>query len=46
MGALRRCHEVLHEMGAPRVHTTIRMGTRTDKPQTIQDKIDSVSRLR
>lgn len=41
--AVKRCHEVLHEMGAPRVSTNIRVGTRTDKPQTLQDKIDSVT---
>jgi uncharacterized protein (TIGR00106 family) len=40
--AVRRCHEVLHEMGAPRVSTNLRAGTRVDKPQTLQDKIDSV----
>lgn len=40
--AVKRCHEVLHEMGAPRVSTNIRVGTRTDKAQTLQDKIDSV----
>lgn len=40
--AIRRCHEVLHEMGAPRVSTNLRAGTRTDRPQTLQDKIDSV----
>lgn len=40
--AVRRCHEVLHEMGAPRVSTNMRVGTRTDREQTLQDKIDSV----
>jgi uncharacterized protein (TIGR00106 family) len=40
--ALKRCHEVLHEMGAPRVSTNLRIGTRVDKVQTLQDKIDSV----
>ena len=41
-GALRRCHEVLHEMGAPRVSTNLRCGTRTDRDQTGQDKVRSV----
>ena len=41
-GALRRCHEVLHEMGAPRVSTNLRCGTRTDRPQTMADKVQSV----
>jgi uncharacterized protein (TIGR00106 family) len=40
--ALRRCHEVLHEMGAPRVATNLRLGTRTDKCQSRTDKIESV----
>ena len=40
--AIKRCHEVVHEMGAPRVSTNLRIGTRVDKVQTLQDKIDSV----
>jgi uncharacterized protein (TIGR00106 family) len=40
--AVKRCHEVVHEMGAPRITTTIKLGTRTDREQTIEDKIESV----
>jgi uncharacterized protein (TIGR00106 family) len=40
--AIRRCHEKVHAMGAPRISTTIKMGTRTDRDQSMQDKIDSV----
>lgn len=40
--AIKRCHEVVHEMGAPRITTTIKMGTRTDREQTMEDKINSV----
>ena len=40
--AVKRCHEVLHEMGAPRVNTTMRVGTRTDREQSLQDKVESV----
>ena len=40
--ALKRCHEVLHEMGAPRVSTNMRLGTRVDRGQSMQDKINSV----
>lgn len=44
--AVRRCHEALHEMGAPRVMTSLKVGTRTDRDQTLEDKIRSVeSRL-
>jgi len=42
--ALRRCHEVLHEMGVPRVSTNLRCGTRTDRPQRMEDKVRSVER--
>lgn len=42
MGAVKRCHEVVHEMGAPRVTTSMRLGTRTDRAQKMQDKITSV----
>jgi len=42
MAALKRCHEELHEMGAPRVATNLRLGTRIDKQQTMSDKIASV----
>jgi uncharacterized protein (TIGR00106 family) len=40
--AIKRCHEVLHEMGTPRIFTTIHAGTRTDRDQTMEDKIKSV----
>jgi len=42
MSAVRTCHERIHDMGAPRVSTSIRIGTRTDRAQSMQDKIDSV----
>ena len=40
--AIRTCHERVHAMGAPRITTTIKVGTRTDREQSIQEKIDSV----
>ena len=43
MAAVKLCHETIHEMGVPRIGTTIRMGTRTDREQSMQDKIDSVA---
>ncbi|UCH85795.1 MAG: MTH1187 family thiamine-binding protein [Candidatus Latescibacterota bacterium] len=42
--AIKRCHEVLHEMGAPRVSCVIKAGTRTDRKQTMDDKIESVKK--
>ncbi|MFW1678734.1 MTH1187 family thiamine-binding protein [Pontibacter sp. JAM-7] len=43
MAAVKRCHEVVHEMGAPRITTSMRLGTRTDRHQSMQDKLDSVT---
>ncbi len=40
--AIRQCHEVVHEMGAPRITTTLKFGTRIDRAQTMGDKIESV----
>jgi uncharacterized protein (TIGR00106 family) len=44
--AVKRCHDVLHEMGAPRVSTVIKAGTRTDKAQSLDDKVKSVEEKR
>ena len=43
MAAIKLCHETVHRMGVPRIGTTIRIGTRTDREQSMQDKIDSVT---
>jgi uncharacterized protein (TIGR00106 family) len=40
--AIKRCHEVVHSMGAPRVSSSLRFGTRTDREQTMDDKMRSV----
>jgi uncharacterized protein (TIGR00106 family) len=42
MAAVKSCHEKVHEMGAPRITTTIKLGTRTDRSQTMEDKVSSV----
>lgn len=42
--AIRECHEKLHAMGAPRISTSIRAGTRIDRDQTIADKVGSVEK--
>lgn len=42
--AIKRCHEVVHQMGAPRITTTLKFGTRTDKAQTMDDKVKSVEK--
>lgn len=43
--ALRACHERVHAMGAPRISTSLRLGTRTDRAQSMDDKIESVRKL-
>jgi uncharacterized protein (TIGR00106 family) len=40
--AIKRCHETVHAMGAPRISTIIKLGTRTDRNQTMDDKVKSV----
>ena len=40
--AVKRCHEVVHDMGAPRITTTIKLGTRTDRTHSMEDKVRSV----
>ncbi len=40
--AVKRCHEVVHQMGAPRISTILKVGTRTDRAQTMDDKVGSV----
>jgi uncharacterized protein (TIGR00106 family) len=41
--AIKACHEKVHAMGAPRITTTIKMGTRIDKMQSLEDKVQSVT---
>ena len=41
-GAIKRCHEAIHATGVPRISTNLRLGTRTDREQTMDDKVRSV----
>jgi uncharacterized protein (TIGR00106 family) len=40
--AIKECHEELHKMGVPRISASLRVGTRTDREQTMEDKVRSV----
>jgi uncharacterized protein (TIGR00106 family) len=40
--AIKRCHEVLHDAGVVRISTNLRVGTRVDRAQSMDDKIRSV----
>ena len=42
--AIQACHEKLHAMGVPHIHTDIKLGTRIDRNQTMEDKVTSVKR--
>ena len=42
VAAIKRCHELVHAMGAPRISSSLRFGTRTDRAQSMEDKIRSV----
>ncbi|WP_298634170.1 MTH1187 family thiamine-binding protein [uncultured Umboniibacter sp.] len=45
MTAIKACHELLHESGVLRISTSIRVGTRIDRSQTNQQKIEAVTKL-
>jgi uncharacterized protein (TIGR00106 family) len=40
--AVKKCHQEIHRMGAPRITTSLRLGTRIDREQSMEDKIKSV----
>ena len=40
--AVKKCHEVVHAMGAPRISTLLKVGSRTDRQQSMEDKVKSV----
>jgi len=40
--AVKRCHEALYAAGVPRISTSMRFGTRTDRVQKMEDKVRSV----
>ena len=40
--AVKACHEAVHALGAPRITSTLKLGTRVDREQTMADKLESV----
>lgn len=42
LGAVRKCHEVVHGMGVRRISAVLKIGTRTDREQTMEGKVRSV----
>nr|WP_115095258.1 MTH1187 family thiamine-binding protein [Synechococcus sp. UW106] len=45
MACVRACHVELHSMGAPRLYTTLKLNTRTDRQQSFSEKVASVENL-
>ena len=43
MAAVKACHQQVHQMGRARVTSTLKIGTRTDREQSLEDKVDSVT---
>ena len=43
---VRSCHEAIHEKGAVRIYTTLKVNTRSDRKQSFRDKVSSVQAAR
>jgi len=39
---IQACHAAVHDRGAPRVYTTLKVNTRTDRRQSFREKVASV----
>ena len=44
MAAIKAAHERLHALGVSRVSSNMRFGTRTDKHQSLEDKVSVVQK--
>ena len=42
MAAVKACHQEVHNRGRARVTSTLKVGTRTDRQQSLADKVNSV----
>lgn len=42
---IKKCHQHLHDSGVVRITSSLRLGTRTDKVQTVSDKITAVENI-
>jgi uncharacterized protein (TIGR00106 family) len=42
LDAIKTCIEAMHTLGAPRLITNVKINSRTDKIQNMQDKVKSV----
>lgn len=45
MTIIGQAHSLLHSQGIVRIQSDIRIGSRTDKTQTMEDKVSAVEKL-
>ena len=45
MEAVKACHEVVHALGAPRIFTSLKINSRTDRNQVLEEKTAAVQQL-
>lgn len=45
MRIIGQAHTLLHQQGTVRIQTDIRVGSRTDKKQSFEDKVAAVEKL-
>lgn len=45
MRIIGQCHSMLHANGVVRIQSDIRVGSRTDKKQSFEDKVKAVEKL-
>lgn len=45
MRVIGQCHAMLHANGVVRIQSDIRVGSRTDKHQGFEDKVNAVKKL-
>jgi uncharacterized protein (TIGR00106 family) len=43
VAAVKRCHQLLHDTGVPRISTVLKLGTRVDRDESMEDKVRSVN---
>lgn len=45
MEAVKRCHQRVHDMGAVRISSTLKLGTRTDREDNLAGKVERVQNI-
>lgn len=43
--AIEACHAAIHAMGCARIHTVLKINSRTDRDQTLAEKVQAVEVL-